>query len=119
MEMVRVRCKIQVPSQVEELLESYISQSEVVPKGAYRIRELGSVPQEVRRPLIQAAREGQTWSCRAHGLHTWLFTCNMSRPLSRERGAPVLQIRVYGDDGGLRDSGEWMPDQNGRWCRSA
>src|ERR1700751_2758760 len=119
MEMVRVRCKIQVPSQVEELLESYISQSEVVPKGAYRIRELGSVPQEVRRPLIQEAREGQTWSFRAHGLHTWLFTCNMSRPLSRERGAPVLQIRVYGDDGGLRDSGEWMPDQNGRWCRSA
>src|SRR6184192_1770583 len=91
MEMVRLRWKSQYSSKVEELLESYISQSEVVPRGAYRIREPDSVPREVRKPLIQAAKEGQTWSCRAHGLHTWLFTCNMSRPLSRERGAPVLQ----------------------------
>lgn len=119
MEMVRLRCKVRVASPVEELLESYISQSEVVPKGAYRIREPGSVPRKVRKPLIAAAREGQAWSCRAHGLHTWLFTCNMSRSLSQERGAPVLQVSLYGDDGGLRDCGNWMPDQNGKWCRSA
>jgi len=119
MEMVRLRWKSQYSSKVEELLESYISQSEVVPKGAYRIREPDSVPREVRKPLIQAAKEGQTWSCRAHGLHTWLFTCNMSRPLSRERGAPVLQVSLYDDDGGLRDCGTWIPDQSGKWCRSA
>src|SRR2546421_3327824 len=65
MEMVRLRWKSQCSSKVEELLESYISQSEVVPKGAYRIREPDSVPREVRKPLIQAAKEGQTWSCRA------------------------------------------------------
>lgn len=118
MEM-RLRCKIQHPSKVEELLESYISQSEVVPKGSYRIREPDSVPREVRSSLIQAAKQGQTWSCRAHGLHTWLFTCNVSRALSRERGVPVLQVSLYGDDGSLRDCGAWMPDQNGKWCRSA
>jgi hypothetical protein len=28
-----------------------------------------------------------------------LFTCNMSRPMSRERGAPVPQVSLYGDDG--------------------
>jgi len=119
METVRLRCKIHDSSKVQELLESYISQSEVVPKGSYRIREPGSVPPEVRKPLIQAAKDGQTWSCRAHGLHTWLFTCNMSRPLSRERGAPVLQVSLYGDDGGLRERGNWIPDENGKWCRSA
>jgi hypothetical protein len=119
MEMVRLRCKTQYSSKLEELLESYISQSEVVPRGAYRIREPDSVPRNMRKPLIQAAKEGQTWSCRAYGLHTWLFTCNMSRPLSRERGAPVLQVSLYGDDGGLRECGTWMPDQNGKWYRSA
>ena len=43
----------------------------------------------------------------------------MARPLSRKRGTPVLQISLYGDDGGLRDQGSWMPDQHGKWCREA
>src|SRR2546429_9982522 len=111
MEMVRLRWKSQYSSKVEELLESYISQSEVVPRGAYRFREPDSGPREARKPLIQAAKEGQTWSCRAHGLHTWLFTCTMSRPLSRQRAAPVLQGRLYGVARGLRDWGTWVPDQ--------
>jgi hypothetical protein len=119
MQMVRLMCKIQHPSKVGELLESYISQSDAVPRGSYQIRELSSVPREVRKVVSQAIKEGQTWSCRAHGLHTWLFTCDMSRPLSRERGAPVLHVSLYGDDGGLRDCGIWTPDQHGRWCRSA
>src|SRR5215472_1432367 len=119
MEIVRFWCKIQPSSQVGELLESYVSQSEVVPKGSYQIRQPGSVPREVRKVLTQAVKDGQTWSCWAHGLHTWLFTCNMSRPLSRERGAPVLQVSVYGDDGGLQDRGSWTPDEHGKWCRQA
>jgi hypothetical protein len=119
MEMVRLLCRTRRASEVGELLESYVAQSDVVPKGSYQIREPGSVPREVRKVLTQAAREGQTWSCWAHGRHTWLFTCNMSRPLSRERGAPVLQVNIYGDEGELRDWGTWMPNQLGKWCRSA
>jgi hypothetical protein len=117
MEFVRLLCRIQHPSKVGELLESYISQSDVVPKGSYQIRKRDSVPPEARKILTQALKEGQTWSCWAHGLHTWLFTCNMSRRLSRERGAPVLRVSIYGDDGQLRDCGSWMPDQHGKWCR--
>ena len=118
MELVRLR-KSQHPSGVQELLESYISQSEVVPKGSYRIREPGSVPREARKVLTQAVKAGQTWACRAHGLHVWLFTCNISRPLSRECGAPVLNVSLYGDDGRLRDCGTWIPDHHGKWCRNA
>jgi len=116
MELLWLR-KIQHRSEVQELLESYISQSDVVPRGSYEIRKPDSVPREVRKVLTQAVKEGKTWSCRAHGLHTWLFTCDMSRPLSREHGAPVLQVSLYGDDGGLRDRGSWMPDHHGKWCR--
>jgi hypothetical protein len=119
MEMVRLLCRIQRSSQVGELLESYIAQSSVVPKGSYQIHKLQSVPLEVRKVLTQAVKEGQTWSCWAHGLRTWLFTCNMCRPLSRERGTPVLQVNLYGSDGELRDHGSWMPDQTGKWCRDA
>jgi len=119
MEIVRLLCRIKHPSKVGELLESYISQSAVVPRGSYQIHQAGSVPREVRKVLTQAVKDGQTWSCWAHGLHTWLFTCNMSQSLSRERGAPVLQVSVYGDDGDLRDRASWMPDQHGKWCRAA
>ena len=117
MDMVRLLCRSKHPSKVGELLESYISQSSVVPKGSFQIRQPGSAPPEVRKVLSQAVKEGQTWSCWVHGLHFFLFTCNMSRSLSRERGAPVLQVSLYGDDGGLRDRGSWMPDQHGKWCR--
>ena len=119
MEIVRLLCRIQRSSKLEELLESYISQSDVVPKGSYQIRQPGSVPREVRKVLTQAVKQGQTWSCWAHGLHTWLFTCDMARSLSRELGTPVLQVSIYGDDGALRDRGSWVPDQTGKWCRQA
>jgi len=118
MSLVRLLAKIHRRSQVGELLESYIFQSEVVPKGSYQIRDPYSIPRDVRKVLTQAVKEGQTWSCWAHGMHTWLFTCNVSLPLSQERGAPVLQVSIYGDDGGLRDCGAWVPDQHGKWCRS-
>ena len=117
MQIVRLLCKVQRSSRLGEMLESYISQSDVVPRGSYQIRQPGSVPPEMRKVLTQAVREGQTWSCWAHGLHTWLFTCNLSDPLSRKRGAPVLQVSIYGNDGGLRDRGSWMPDPHGKWCR--
>jgi len=118
MQIVRLLCKIRHPSQIGELLESYVSQSALVPKGSYEIRQPGSVPREVRKALTQAVKEGQTWSCWAHGLHTFLFTCSMSRRLSSERGAPVLQVSLYGDDGELRDRGSWIPDEHGKWCRA-
>jgi hypothetical protein len=119
MEIVRLLCRIQRSSKLGELLDSYVSQSDVVPKGSYQIHQTGSVPREVRKVLTRAVKEGQTWSCWAHGLNTWLFTCNMSGALTRERGVPVLQVSIYGNDGRLRDQGSWMPDQHGKWCREA
>jgi hypothetical protein len=119
MQIVRMWCRVYRTSKIGELLESYISQSDVVPKGSYQLHDPGSVPRDVRQVLTQAVKEGQTWSCWAHGAHIWLFTCNVSGPLSREYGTPVLRVSVYGDHGELRDCGAWMPDQQGKWCRSA
>ena len=118
MELARRLLSLRHLSKVAELLESYISQSEVVPKGCYPIRKSESVPPEVRKTLARAVKAGETWACRAHGRHTWLFTCHMCAPPSPERGGPALEVSVYGDDGELRDSGIWMPDEHGRWCRA-
>ena len=115
METNRLR-KLQVPSHVERLLNVLVSGSDVLPPGAYQIRGQSSVPRELRRLVLRATQKGQVWSCWAHTFRTWLFTGEMSLPLSRERGAPVLLVNLYSDEG-LQDSAPWMPDRNGKWCR--
>jgi hypothetical protein len=108
--------KLQRPSEVERLLEALVSCSDLIPAGAYPIRDLASVPQELRRMATQAKQNGRAWSCWAHSFRTYLFTGEMSLPMSRERGAPVLQVNLY-DDEGLKDSGPWTPDRDGKWSR--
>jgi hypothetical protein len=49
----------------------------------------------------------------------WLFTCDMSFHLSRERGAPVLTVRLHNEDGEVADYGTWAFDSMGAWSRCA
>jgi hypothetical protein len=116
METLRLR-RIQQPYRVERLLEALILRGEIVPQEAYQIRDLGTLPTELQRVVARETEEGRVWSCWAHDSHLWLFTCDMSLPLSRERGAPVLQVTLYGDAGEVRDSGTWTTDPQGKWSR--
>lgn len=114
-ETLRLR-KLQQPSHIERLLEDLISHSELVPHGAYPIRDLDSVPRELRSVAIQATHQGRVWSCWEHTFHNWMFTGEMSLALSRERGRPVLKVDVH-DEIGFRDSALWMADRDGKWSR--
>ena len=119
MQTLKLR-KLQQPSAVDELLESYVEQANFLPGGSYQIRNRRDIPKELSAVLSHAIKNGRAWSCRSHTFRTWLFTCEMSLPLSRERGTPVLQVNLYGDDGGLKDSGTWIADrQHGKWRRCA
>jgi hypothetical protein len=107
------------------------------------MRTAATVPKELRGLVMQAVKLGRTWSCWTDGTQTWLFTAEMSRPLSRERpsavdvsvsaeeisaildsteqpeyfGASVLQVNLYRDDGTLQASGGWIYDRDGNWRR--
>lgn len=117
-ETLRLR-KIQQPSQVERLLDAYISRSTVLPQGSYQIRDRDAVPSGLQRIVSQVFEQGKVWSCwRTGSSDTWLFTGEMSLELSRKRGTPVLQICLYNKDGALRDSDIWTTDPEGRWQRS-
>jgi hypothetical protein len=116
-ETMRLR-KMQQPSKVERLLEAFILRSNVLPNEFYQIRDPGSVPQVLQPILSQATDKGKVWSCWATGSDTWLFTCEMSLPLSRERGAPVLHVSLHDGEGALRDSDTWTTDPLGKWCRA-
>jgi hypothetical protein len=119
METIRLRKMQQQPSDVERLLEAYIFGSGLLPSDAHQIPESADVPRELRKILVRATETGRAWSCRAHKFRTWLFTAEMSLELSRERGAPVLQVSHFGDGGTIEASGCWVADQKGKWHRCA
>ncbi len=118
MDTLRLR-NLQQPSGVEKLLESYVVGSGLLPKDAYQIPDRADMPRELRRIVILATRTGRVYACWAHNARYWLFTAEMSLTLSRERGAPVLQVSRYGDDGTIEASGCWLADQKGKWHRCA
>ena len=118
METLRLR-RIQEPSRVEALLEAFIARTHILPEGAYQIRDSRELPGNLQAVISRAIADGQVWSCRARGDQLWLFVCDMSLPLSRERGTPVLMVWVYGEDGEVKDSGAWRYDPLGTWSRCA
>ena len=107
---------LQDPSEVERLLQLCIASAGLLPQDAQPIRAPESVPPEVRRLLTQASERGWVWCCFAQGERTWLFTAEMSLPLSRQRGTPVLQIRCYNDEL-IESIGTWTTDPRGAWHR--
>jgi hypothetical protein len=115
LETLRLR-RIQLPH-VGRLLDAYIARSAILPKGAYQIRDPASLPAGLRPILKEATGQGRVWSCWTNGADNWLFTCQMSLPLSRQRGTPVLHVSVYDGEGALRDSANWAADPRGPWRR--
>jgi hypothetical protein len=114
-ETLRLRT-LQRSPHVERLLEALVVRANLVPEGAHRIRQPASVPRELRRIAAHASEKGRVWSCWVYGFRSFLFTGEMSLPLSRERGVPVMLVDLY-DAKGLKDSAPWMPDPDGKWRR--
>ena len=110
---------IQQPFHLERLLEAYITRSNVIPKDSYQIRDPNAVMARLQRILLRAGDEGRVWACWAHDMRQWLFTADMSLPLSRERGTPVLSINRYREDGELEETGTWSVGPDGLWQRCA
>jgi len=117
METLRLR-QLQQPTRVAGLLEAYISRAGILPKDAYQVRDRNELPDRVQMVVNRAIAQGQVWSGWARGDQIWLFTCDLSLPLSRERGAPVLTVRLHNEHGDVTDSGTWRYEL-GTWSRCA
>ena len=118
METIRLRA-VQQPSRVERLLVSFASSCKVVGAGAYLLRDPGAAPLALQVRIAEAQQRGHAWCCWTDGAHIWLFTGEMSLALSRECGSPVLEVRIYREDGSPEDSDCWLVDQDGNWRRCA
>jgi len=108
--------KLQQSSHIERLLQALVVNAGLVPRGARQITQPEAMPTDLRRLAKLAVRSGHVWSCWTHDSGTWLATAEMPLPLSRERGAPVLQVDVY-DENGPQDSALWMSSRDGKWNR--
>lgn len=118
MDTLRLR-RMQEPSRVQRLLEAYVLRANILPEGSYPLRDPRELPPSLQIVIARALSQGQAWVSWARTHQIWLFTCEMSLPLSRERGAPVVLVRRYDEDGGLQDSGAWRFDALGNWSRCA
>jgi hypothetical protein len=118
METRRLRT-LQQPAQLEKLLGAFVARGEFLPDGCYQIRDAAALPSPLQEVVTRTIEEGRVWVCWANAHDTWLFTCEMSLALSRERGAPVLRVNRYAESGELTDAGSWMTDPDGKWHRCA
>jgi hypothetical protein len=117
-ETLRLRKLQQAQAHIERLLEALVRRGNLVPESAWQIRDPKALPKELKKVASEATKQGRVWSCWALKFHTWLITGDMPLALSRERGTPVLRVDIY-DDNGLKDSGLWTPDRDGKWKRCA
>ena len=88
MDTLRLR-EIQQPSRVERLLEAFITRGNLLPKNCYQIRDPSALSSQLQRVVAIESAKDRVWACWTDNHNSWLFTCEMSLPSSRERATPV------------------------------
>lgn len=119
METVRLRAIQQQPARVERLLVAFAAKSGILPHTAYMLRDARALPEVLQRVTLRAESQEQAWCCWSDDDRLWLFSGELSLPLSQKCGAPVLNVSIYNRDGDLIESGCWVADGEGQWRRCA
>jgi len=114
METMRLRAILQ-PSRVEALLEALAVSQRLVPADAYPVANAADLTPELRDRVRRMETEDHAWRAWTDDRYIWFLSGELSLPLSRERGRPVLQIRRYGEDGQLQESGVWLQMSDRSW----
>ncbi len=119
METVRLRAIQEQPSRVERLLVAFALRSGLVSPDAHMVRDQRLMPAVLQGVIFRAMRKDYAWCAWKDNSRIRLLTCEMLLDRSRERGSPVLNVHLYGEDGELEDSASWAIDNEGKWCRGA
>jgi hypothetical protein len=122
MQTMRLR-ETQEPNHCEELAEECVRDRKMIPRGAVRLTTLS----ELSIPLRRLARKdalGESVVWLAWGVADaivadamWFVTSTISLDLSRERGRPVLQLRVYNQNGTLGEALTCVQTTANTWAR--
>ena len=118
METKRLR-SIQTRQHTEDLVESCVRAQQMVPQRAYRVIAMPELSGPLRRLVRLIEREGSVWLAWADGGQMWLIAAEQSLELSRERGRPVLQMRVYDAQGDSQEAVTCVQTRGNLWERCA
>jgi hypothetical protein len=80
------------PSHVEQLLDSYVSESGVLPSDARKRVGWDNLPVELRHFAAQAVVDGYVCSVWTDGDSNWFFAGSLALERAREVGRPVLEV---------------------------
>jgi hypothetical protein len=104
MQTMRLRTS-QKPNHCEELVNACVRGRHMVPDGATRMTSLSELSIPLRRLARKdALGESSVWLGWTDAGAMWFVTGTTSLELSRERGRPVLQLRLYDEEGGLDEA---------------
>jgi hypothetical protein len=120
METIRLR-GLQKPSHCEQLVDACVRGRRMVPASAVRttLSEL-SIPLRVLAQRNSSLGDSSTaWLAWSKGGSMWFVAGTTSLEMSRERGRPVLQLRVYDQEGALDEAVTCVQTAANTWERCA
>jgi hypothetical protein len=104
------------PAHVEQLLDSYVSESGTLPSHARKRVGWEGLPADLRHFAAQAISDGYVCSVWTDGESNWFFAASLVLDRAREIGRPVLEVHRCDDVPHARNSvlAARLPD--GSWC---
>jgi hypothetical protein len=120
METIRLR-GLQKPSHCEQLVDACVRARLMVPASAVRtpLSEL-SIPLRVLAKRSSSLGDSSSaWLAWSEGASMWFVAGTTSLEMSRERGRPVLQLRVYDQEGALDEAVTCVQTAANTWERCA
>jgi hypothetical protein len=107
---------IQHPAHTDDLLRELVRSIDVVPIAAHEIFDSSVVPSALQEPIKSAEKARKSWSAWVDdaGL-AWLFVAQMLLEVSRQHGAPVLEVTQYREGGEVTAAGIWIALHEGEW----
>src|ERR1700722_3425794 len=108
---------MQGPQSTEDLVESCVRTQQIVPSQARRVTELPDLSRSLRQLVHRHETAGSVWLVWEGYADMWLVVATSSLELSRERGRPVLQLRVHDEYGGLQEEFTCVRTHDSNWER--
>lgn len=116
MDTMRLRT-IQQPASVEKLLESFAATRIVLPADAYPLLDVDSLTAELKLLIRRTRDDERAWRAWSDDRHVWFLFGELSLPLSRERGRPVLRVSQYDEAARIQDTAVWLRGPGDTWER--
>jgi hypothetical protein len=108
---------IQFPAGTLSLLESFAFTYMRAAPNARPLRTLDELPPRHRQRIGGGQDQQYLWYAWAEGERVRLITGALALERSRERGRPVLEARMYDENGLLEESGTWLRTSHDQWER--